>query len=202
MQNSKFIQNLVSILICISLVFSNVLNAGALTISANKMVSVYSSEYFELDGQTYLLETVVLNDKIVATVYNKDMDIISHAVNADMRLQIDGKLVNKNSFQTLATPNYKLVSTDTGTLKVASWGTVAIIAAIASKIPGASAAAIAALASAIVADAGSSYTYKLETWTATDGTFFYQKSVLKIYNKETGEKVGSSIVKETKTHIK
>ena len=128
MQNSKFIQNLVSILICISLVFSNVLNAGALTISANKMVSVYSSEYFELDGQTYILETV--------------------------------------------------------------------------KIPGASAAAIAALASAIVADAGSSYTYKLETWTATDGTFFYQKSVLKIYNKETGEKVGSSIVKETKTHIK
>lgn len=133
---------------------------------------------------------------------NDKHEIESQAVNNDAGLSLDGNLIGKNNFQTYATPNYKLVSIDTGSLKPASWTAVALIAAIAALNPGAGAAAIAAVADAIIIDAGTSYTYKLETWTASDDTFFYQKSVFKVYNKETGKKVGPNIVKETKKHIK
>ena len=49
----------------------------------------------------------------------KDNDkhaIESQAVNNDAGLSLDGNLIGKNNFQTYETPNYKLVSTDTGSL--------------------------------------------------------------------------------------
>ena len=43
-------------------------------------------------------------------------EIESQLVNNDAGLSLDGNLIGKNNFQTYATPNYKLVSTDTGSL--------------------------------------------------------------------------------------
>lgn len=47
---------------------------------------------------------------------NDKHEIESQAVNNDAGLSLDGNLIGKNNFQTYATPNYKLVSTDTGSL--------------------------------------------------------------------------------------
>ena len=43
---------------------------------------------------------------------NDKHEIESQAVNNDAGLSLDGNLIGKNNFQTYATPNYKLVSTD------------------------------------------------------------------------------------------
>ena len=47
---------------------------------------------------------------------NDKHEIESQAVNNDAGLSLDGNLIGKNNFQTYATPNHKLVSTDTGSL--------------------------------------------------------------------------------------
>ena len=174
MKNSKFVHRVISVLLCMVMICCGTLNALASTDTIKEGSTQNLSEYFEMNGKTYMLETTVTSDKVIATVYNDKHEIESQAVNNDAGLSLDGNLIGKNNFQTYATPNYKLVSTDTGSLKPASWTAAALIAAIAALNPGAGAAAIAAVADAIIIDAGTSYTYKLETWTASDDTFFYQ----------------------------
>ncbi|MGC2872597.1 hypothetical protein ACDL92_04795 [Ihubacter sp. mB4P-1] len=162
------------------------------------------SEQFELNGEQYTLERQIYNDKVVATVYNNSNVVVSSFTNELASGTLNGYFVEnvKEVQQHADTTGYKLVSTTKGSFKPVAWTTVAVIAAIAAHNPGAGTAAVAALASAIVTDAGASYTYKMETWTKSDSTYFYQKTVFKIYNKETGKKVGPDLVTSTKTRQK
>lgn len=192
--------------ICIALIFFLLMgNTGntfaAITESSDAM---NRTEEFTLDGDTYLLRTQALNDKIIATVYNEDGKIESEFVNDLKTGNLEGIfLQDVATVGSMATStDYKLVSSSEGSLKPASWTVVAIIAAIASLNPTAGAAAIATLASAIVSDAGTSYKYTLDIWTKSESTFFYQKNVFKLYNRETGKKVGPDLVTEHKVRQK
>lgn len=176
---------------------------------ASKYDSVALTETFICDGELYRLERSIINNRVVATIYNSH-NIIESSFTSEMTTgEIAGYFLPDNpsvddnlQAQPYATPNYKLVATTTGSLKPAAWTTVALIAAIAAFNPGAGAAAIAALASAIVSDAGSSYTYKMLTYTASDNLYFYKKTVFKVYNKNTNKKVGPDVVTKTKTRQK
>ena len=95
---------------------SGTLNALASTDTIKEGSTQNLSEYFEMNGKTYMMETTVTSDKVIATVYNDKHEIESQAVNNDAGLSLDGNLIGKNNFQTYATPNYKLVSTDKGIL--------------------------------------------------------------------------------------
>lgn len=198
---------IVALVLCISLLGSSTIGAFADTNSNSIPTRIV--ETFILEGEEYTLETNVYSEKIIATVYNSNNTIESQYVNNVLSSEPDTLYVEEmdlNGYYEIvrpcAEPNYKLISTTNGSLKPAAWTTVAVIAAIAALNPGAGAAAIASLASAIISDAGDSYTYKMLTYTASDNTFFYQKTVFKIYNKETGKKVGPDLVTKVKTRHK
>ena len=122
--------------ICIALIFFLLMgNTGntfaAITESSDAM---NRTEEFTLDGDTYLLRTQALNDKIIATVYNEDGKIESEFVNDLKTGNLEGIfLQDVATVGSMATStDYKLVSSSEGSLKPASWTVVAIIAAIAS----------------------------------------------------------------------
>ncbi|WP_425754957.1 hypothetical protein ACPW7J_08345 [Ihubacter sp. rT4E-8] len=200
--NKNSIHKLIAMVLCFVLFASCAMSSFAAIGSAEAEITV--SEQFELDGKQYILVRQFCRDKVVATVYNSSNMVISSFTNELTFGALDGRFIeNVNAVQWYAaSTDYKLVSTTTGSFKPAAWTTVAVIVAIAAMNPGAGSAAIAALASAIITDAGASYTYKMETWTKSDRTYFYQKTVFKIYNKETGKKVDPDLVTSTKTRQK
>ena len=201
---NETIKNLICFLLCITVLGSSTISSFATTTFKEDVTTI--SETFELEGEVYRLEREIYTDKVVATVYNDNNEIESSFTNNLLSGELNGFYIEGNSLleeenlvqPRATTPDYKLVSTKTGSLKPAAWTTVAVIAAISALNPGAGVAAVSALASAIITDAGSSYTYKMLTYTASDSTYFYQKTVFRIYNKETGKKVGTDLVNKTK----
>ncbi len=94
--------------------------------------------------------------------------------------------------------NYRLVSSDRGSLKFAAMAVATIIGIIAAFVPGASHRALLHLAETIVNSGGDNFTYSLDLYTATQGKFFYAKRAFKIYNT-SGQQVGPTVTGYTKT---
>lgn len=137
--------------------------------------------------------TVLTNDYTIDAQFKSNVNSIEYGhPSSEELLDSENVLLSKSK--------YKKISTHEGTLNIAGYSTIGIIAAIVAITGGVAASVVGAIASAAISQHCSKLKYTVTIYGYNVGKTHHYKRVFKFYNKKTGKKLGPTITTYNTTH--